>query len=113
MLNLPADLRERLPPLGQQQHLVDPWVYARFSIPDSPQAWYVTEGDAEENDFRFFGYIVENDRAGKWGYFMLSSLRTGTLGHLVQYDSNFAPGRFIDVAIAPWYDDLQRGEADD
>jgi hypothetical protein len=55
MPSLPDEIRLQLPSLGSQQHLADPWVYARFGTVDSGQACYVTEGSPEEHDLRFFG----------------------------------------------------------
>ena len=35
----------------------DPIVHTKFFTPDSNWTWYVTEGETEEDDFRFFGYV--------------------------------------------------------
>ena len=54
---LTAELRASLPPLYAQEKMTDPIVHAKFFTPDSNWTWYVTEGEAEEDDFRFFGYV--------------------------------------------------------
>ncbi len=36
--------------------------------------WFATEGEAIENDFLFYGYVVGFER--EWGYFSLSELES-------------------------------------
>jgi len=54
---LPADLRASLPSLYSQEHNRDPQVYLKFFTPDSNWTWFVTEGQPQEGDFIFFGYV--------------------------------------------------------
>jgi hypothetical protein len=53
---LTPELRASLPPLYAQEKVADPVVHAKFFTPDSNWTWYVKEGEAEDDDFRFFGY---------------------------------------------------------
>jgi hypothetical protein len=54
---LPADVRERLPKLYTQDGNRDPVVQVKYFTPDSSWTWYATEGQAEEDDFLFFGLV--------------------------------------------------------
>lgn len=69
---LTAELRAILPPLYSQEKVTDPIVHCKFFTPDSNWTWFATEGEAEDDDFRFFGYVCGLD--DEWGYFVLQSL---------------------------------------
>ena len=77
---LTAELRARLPALYAQEKIEDPIVHIKFFTPDSNWTWYATEGQADEDDFRFFGYVCGHEE--EWGYFVLSELESarGPLG---------------------------------
>jgi hypothetical protein len=74
MALLTAELRARLPVLYSQDGNQDPVVHLKFFTPDSNWTWFVTEGSEDEEDFRFFGFVIglEEER----GYFMLSELES-------------------------------------
>ena len=72
---LPAELRERLPRLYSQESNSDPTVHLKFFTPDSNWTWFATEGEAQEDDFLFFGYVCGLEE--EWGYFVLSELKIG------------------------------------
>lgn len=97
MLLLTKEIRERLPRLGQQDGKEDPVVHCKFFTPDSSWTWYVTEGEEQEDDFVFFGYVVGLEK--EWGYFVLSELVSvrGALGLSVERDKFFEPGPFSQV----------------
>ena len=88
---LTAELRARLPALYAQEQTKDPIVHIKFFTPDSNWTWYATEGQADEDDFRFFGYVC--GQADEWGYFVLSELESarGPLGLPIERDLNFPP----------------------
>src|ERR1035437_6478878 len=92
-----AELRASLPPLYSQEKLLDPVVHAKFFTPDSNWTWYVTEGQAEDHDFRFFGCVCGMQE--EWGYFVLSELESvrGPLGLEIERDLYFEPGPFTQV----------------
>jgi hypothetical protein len=94
---LTAEHRASLPPLYSQEKVPDPIVHAKFFTPDSNWTRYVTEGEAEENDFRFFGYVCGMEE--EWGYFVLSELESvrGPLGLAIERDFHFTPGPFTKV----------------
>ena len=98
---LTEELRKQLPALYSQESEDDPIVYAKFFTPDSNWTWYVTEGSAEDGDYRFFGFVrgFENE----WGYFLLSELQSarGPMGLPIERDLYFEPGQFTDVVPAP------------
>ena len=54
---LTEELRAQLPAIYGQTENPDPTVYARFFTPDAGWTWYVTEGQEDEGDFTFFGYV--------------------------------------------------------
>lgn len=88
---LPAELRQSLPPLYSQENVDDPIVHIKFFTPDSNWTWYVTEGSPDEDDFRFFGYVVGFEE--EWGYFLLSDLASarGPMNLQIERDLYFTP----------------------
>jgi hypothetical protein len=97
---LTPELRASLPPLYAQEKIPDPVVFARFFTADSNWTWYVTEGEADEDDFRFFGYVCGMDE--EWGYFVLSELESarGPMGLEIVRDLHFEPAPFTQVLAA-------------
>jgi hypothetical protein len=69
---LPDDLRDRLPRLYSQEADLNPIIYARFYLPGTQWAWYVIEGEPEDEDFLFFGFVM--GLYNEFGYFRLSEL---------------------------------------
>lgn len=86
----PEDLRT-LPEIKGTEADKDPLVRIKFFTPWSNWTWFVTEGEAEEGDVRFFGYVegLENEL----GYFMLSELESvrGPGGLRIERDLYFTP----------------------
>lgn len=91
---LTKELRAGLPPLYAQENVKDPIVHAKFFTPDSSWTWYVTEGQADGDDFRFFGFVCGLE--DEWGYFVLSELEAvrGPLGLFIERDLYFQPAPF-------------------
>ncbi|MBI3411850.1 MAG: DUF2958 domain-containing protein [Planctomycetes bacterium] len=98
---LPENLKCRLPPLYSQEAADEPVVYARYFLPATRWAWYPTEGEPEDEDFLFFGFV--NGLDAEFGYFRLSELESvrGPGGETVQRDLSFTEGRLTDVVPAP------------
>lgn len=98
---LTDELRARLPPLLSQEAEEEPVVYARFFLPGSRWNWYVLEGEPEDDDFLFFGFVT--GLADEFGHFRLSELEAihGPAGQSVERDATFAEGRLTDVVPAP------------
>jgi hypothetical protein len=94
---LPADLRYALPPLYSQERNKDPILYIKFFTPDSSWTWYVTEGQEEEGDFIFFGYVIGLEE--EWGYFSLSELMAarGPLNLPIERDLYFTQAPFSKI----------------
>ena len=94
---LPAELRRQMPSLYSQENIKDPIVHCKFFTPDSNWTWLPTEGQAEEDDFRFFGYVIGLEE--EWGYFVLSELESarGSLGLSIERDLYFKTGPFSEV----------------
>ena len=67
------------------------------SLPDSGWTWFATEGEEEDGDFRFFGYVIGQEE--EWGYFVLSELQSarGPLGLSIERDLYFKRGPFSEV----------------
>jgi hypothetical protein len=72
----PDHIKVQLPPLYSQEKNKDPIVYVKFFCPWNQWTWYITEGQAEDEDFLFFGYVVGHAR--EWGYFVLSDFESIT-----------------------------------
>ena len=98
---LPDDLKIRLPPLLSQEAADEPIVYARYFLPGTRWSWFVLEGEPEEVDFLFFGFVVGLE--SEFGYFLLSELESvrNQLGLGVERDLTFREGRLTDVVPAP------------
>ena len=99
---LTDDLRARLPRLYSQEAAEEPIVYAKFFLPGTVWTWYVTEGEEQEGDFLFFGFVVGLE--SEFGYFLLSeleSVRSPLLGLPVERDLTFKEGPLTDVVPAP------------
>ncbi|MGA2146998.1 MAG: DUF2958 domain-containing protein [Bryobacteraceae bacterium] len=98
---LPEELRTRLPPLLSQEAADEPTVYARYFLPGTDWNWYVIEGEPEDGDFLFFGFVT--GIAAEFGHFRLSELQTlrGLHGETVQRDLKFTEGKLTDVVPAP------------
>jgi hypothetical protein len=94
---LPDELRAQLPALYAQEKVEDPIVHIKFFTPDSGWTWYVTEGQPEEDDFLFFGFVIGLEP--EWGYFQLSELETnrGPLGLPIERDLYFRPAPISQV----------------
>lgn len=99
---LTDELRSRLPSLHAQEADDNPIVYAKFVLPGTAMAWYVTEGQPAGDEFAFYGFITEpvND----FGNFYLSQLEGIRGPHgacVIDRDPDFTPGRFTDVVPMP------------
>jgi len=94
---LPVDVRAKLPKLYSQEHVKDPIVHIKFFTPDSNWTWFATEGEPEEDDFRFFGYVCGFE--DEWGYFVLSELQSarGPRRLPIERDLYFTPAPFSQV----------------
>ena|ERR1041385_6212219 len=95
------DLRSRLPPLLSQEASDDPVVFARYFLAGTRWAWYLIEGEPENGDFLFFGFVAGLD--DEFGRFRLSELQAvrGPGGETVARDPAFIEGNFTDVVPAP------------
>ena len=69
---LTEELRKALPKLREQEGSDAPIVYAKFFFPASGWTWFVTEGEAQDDDFLFYGHVIGFD--SEWGYFTLREL---------------------------------------
>ena len=98
---LTEELRNALPRLYSQEADPNTVVHCKFFTPDSNWTWWVTEGETDGDDFRFFGYV--RGLEDEWGYFLLSELEAarGPLGLPIERDLHFRSGRFTDVVEAP------------
>jgi hypothetical protein len=95
---LPAELRLQIPKLYSQEKIStnEKQVYAKFFFPAGNWTWFVTEGEAEADDFVFFGFVVGD--FDEWGYFTLNELESiNVAGLTVERDMHFKPGKFQGV----------------
>src|SRR5258706_3043436 len=98
---LPDDIKDQLPKLYAQEANKNPIVYVKFFCPWNQWTWYATEGQAEGDDFLFFGYVVGHER--EWGYFVFSELESVSgPGRLkIERDIHFKPQNASQVADIP------------
>lgn len=63
-----------------------------FSVLWNNWTWLATEGETEDEDFRFFGYVIGHEE--EWGYFVLSEMEEacGPGGLTIERDIYFKPG---------------------
>ena len=100
-MTLPDDqLRGRLPPLYSQEAEPEPMVYAQFHLPGTTRAWSVIEGQPEDKDFLFFGFLAGPNVFGHFRLYELERIR-GLFDSRVERDQTFTEGRLTDVAPAP------------
>ena len=94
---LTDELRKKLPPLYAQEKEKDPTVYVKFFTPDSNWTWYATEGEQQNGDFIFFGYVIGQER--EWGYFSLNELSSayGPWGLPIERNLYFYPKRMSEI----------------
>jgi hypothetical protein len=96
---LTPELRSELPKLYCQDGNENPTVYAKFFFPAGAWTWFVTEGEPDGDDFRFFGYVIGD--FDEWGYFSLSELQGIEVhGLTVERDLYFSQGSFREVLTA-------------
>ena len=96
---LPEELKCRLPPIHSQDREMEPIVLARYHLPGTDLVWYPIEGQQENGDFLFFGFVLgPND----FRCFRLSELESarGPNGGTIQRHERFIPGRLTDVVPA-------------
>lgn len=93
---LSPELRAELPKLYTQDGNSNPTVFAKFFFPAGSWTWFVTEGEPDGDDFRFFGYVV--GEFDEWGYFSLNELRSIDMhGLTVERDLYFDKDSFENV----------------
>src|SRR5438034_1376679 len=94
---LTEELRSQLPLLYSQEGKKDPQAICKFFCPWSNWTWFATEGSVEDDDFRFFGYVIGFEE--EWGYFVLSELSEvrGPGGLTIERDLHFKPEPFSQV----------------
>ncbi len=95
---LTDELRASIPALYSQEKVSaqEKTVCAKFFFPAADWTWFVTEGEQEDNDFVFFGFVVGFEK--EWGYFTLNELKNINIQLLtVERDLHFKPGKFSDV----------------
>jgi len=93
---LTPELRAELSPLYAQDGNPNPTVYAKFFFPAGRWTWFVTEGEPDGDDFRFFGYVIGD--FDEWGYFTLNELQSINIqGLTIERDLYFKQGAFNEV----------------
>jgi hypothetical protein len=100
---LTDELRAEIPPLYATENITaqDKEVVAKFFFPAGEWTWFVIEGNEEEDDFIFFGYVV--GFYPEWGYFTLNELESIEVeGLSVERDLHFQSGSFRDVIDRFW-----------
>lgn len=109
---LTTELLAQLPAIYGQTENPDPMVYARFFTPDSGWTWYVTEGQEDEDDFTFFGYV--RGHCLEMGYFSLKELllARGPMNLPVERDLLFTPAPWSEVKTRERLEDACEAKGD-
>lgn len=93
---LTEELRKALPKLREQEGSADPTVFAKFFFPASGWTWFVTEGEAGDADFLFYGYVIGFE--SEWGHFTLRELEEVDVdGFRIERDILFEPAPFSQI----------------
>lgn len=95
---LTDELREQIPKLYSQENVKtdEKIVYAKFFFPAADWTWFVFEGEQEDRDYVFFGFVVGFEE--EFGNFTLNELENINVNGLkVERDLHFKSGRFCDV----------------
>jgi hypothetical protein len=97
---LPESLRAQLPLLGAQRRVLEPMVYTRFWVPDGAWQFYVTEGEPDGTDYRFYGLLMASEEEENWNW---QGVRLSDLVRMtgVVLDPEFVPGTFPDAVPHP------------
>ncbi len=74
----PQSVRATLPPLNSSEGVQDPQVMVKFFDPTGSWTWYAIEGEAEDDEFTFYGLV--DGFESELGYFTLRDLETAKEG---------------------------------
>jgi hypothetical protein len=66
----------KYPLYSQEKKGNDARIVCKFFAPAGGFTWYVTEAKKEENDYTFFGLVINNYGEKEYGYFTLSQLES-------------------------------------
>ena len=96
---LTTEIRRALPRLYATEGtpLAEKILVAKWFHPASAWTWYAAEGEEDEEDFLFFGFV--DGGLPEWGYFRLSELQTahslwwGLAARPVERDIRWKPTR--------------------
>ena len=71
----------KYPLYSQQSKKENADVICKFFSPVGAFTWYVLEAEKQENDYLFFGIVINNQFEREYGYFALSELESVRLPH--------------------------------
>jgi hypothetical protein len=96
---LTKGIKTKLPKLGAQDAKPAEAVpvVVKFFAPWNQWTWFVTEGEPEDGDYRFFGMVHGLER--ELGYFMLSELQAvkGPFGLKIERDLHYSGHTLAEV----------------
>lgn len=67
-------LFEKYPLYSQEEKGEEALVLCKFFAPVGAYTWYVLEAEKREDDYMFFGLVINNQFEREYGYFTLSQL---------------------------------------
>lgn len=67
-------LFEKYPLYSQEDKGEEALVLCKYFSPIGAYTWYVLEAEKRENDYMFFGIVINNHFEREYGYFTLSQL---------------------------------------
>ncbi len=94
MKMMTKEVEKALPALYSQEEVSDPVCVLKYFTPWTNWTWYFTEGNKENEDWRFFGKVVSSMCPdGELGYTMLSEMTAvnGPGGLKIERDMYWTP----------------------
>lgn len=70
---------QKYPLYSQENEAENALIVCKFFAPVGGFTWYVTEADKKENDYLFFGLVINNYGEKEYGYFTLKELESISL----------------------------------
>jgi hypothetical protein len=97
------DIIKSLPPLYSTEAIagMDKTAVLKFFFPAGRATYYVVEGERQDGDVLFFGYVVSplGPDCDEWGYFTLNQLKevVGPMGLRIERDIHFLPTKMSEL----------------
>ena len=94
-------LFNKYPLYSQEEKKDEALVLCKFFAPVGAYTWYVLEAEKQEDDYMFFGIVINNHFEREYGYFTLSQLTEIRLplGMRVERDLYFDSNKIKNIKL--------------